>query len=119
MASVARVVAWLVAVFWIASGAWAFFAPQSFFDTVATYPPYNVHFIHDIGSFMIGLGAVIVLALAGYGGLRGTLLGVGVGSAFHLVSHVIDYDIKPDPQDVVGQVVITAAIFFAAFATRR
>lgn len=115
----ARPVAWFVVVFWMASGLWAFFAPQSFFDTLATFPPYNVHLIHDIGAFSIGLGAVIALALTGMSAMRSALLGVGVGSLFHVASHVIDYDQKPDPLDVVGLVIVTALTFVAAFAFRR
>lgn len=119
MTSVSRGIAWVVAVFWIGSGAWAFFAPQSFFDTVATFPPYNEHLIHDIGAFSVGLGAVILFALSGMSGIRTALLGVGVGSAVHVISHVIDYDTKPDPMDIVGLTVITVATFFAALGVRK
>jgi hypothetical protein len=30
--------------------------PHSFYDNVATFEPYNRHFLHDIGAFTIGLG---------------------------------------------------------------
>lgn len=109
----------MVAFFWAGSGLWAFFAPRSFFDTVATFPPYNVHLIHDIGAFTIGLGAVLVFALLGYNALRGALLGVGVGSAVHVLSHVVDYQIKPEPMDIVGLTVITLVTFAAAFGMER
>ena len=52
----ARVAAWAVAFFWLGSGLWAFLAPQSFFNQLATFPPYNEHLLHDIGAFSIGLG---------------------------------------------------------------
>ena len=54
---------WVFAVVWVLNGLWAFVTPKSFYDTVATFPPYNVHFIHDIGAFSIGLGAVLGLAM--------------------------------------------------------
>ena len=119
MAAISRGIAWFVAAFWIVSGAWAFFAPRSFFDTLATFPPYNEHFIHDIGALSIGLGAVIVFALGGMSGIRGALLGVGVGSAVHVLSHVIDYDHKPDPMDIVGLTVFTVVTLFAAIGVRK
>jgi hypothetical protein len=33
----------------VATGLWAFAAPRSFFEVVATYPPFNEHLLHDIG----------------------------------------------------------------------
>jgi hypothetical protein len=47
----------------LGAGPWAMLAPGSFYATIATYPPYNVHFIHDIGAFQLGLGACLILAL--------------------------------------------------------
>jgi hypothetical protein len=47
-------------------------------------------FLQDIGAFQIGLGAVLLLAVAApRAALAATLLGVGIGSAAHAVSHVI------------------------------
>ena len=46
----------------VAFGVWAMVGPRSFFDTLATFDPYNQHLIQDIGAFQIGLGAVLLLA---------------------------------------------------------
>src|SRR6266567_8984484 len=48
----------------LTSGLWAMLAPDSFYAVVATYPPYNRHLIHDLGAFLLGLGATLALALA-------------------------------------------------------
>ena len=119
MVRFARVAAWFVAVFWLGSGSWAFLAPRSFFDQLGTFPPYNEHFVHDIGAFSIGLGAVIVLALVGMSAMRSALLGVGIGSTFHVAAHVLDYAQKPEPMDIVGLSVVTLLTFAAAFAFDR
>lgn len=119
MVRLARAAAWSVGCFWLGSGLWAFLAPQSFFDQLATFPPYNEHLLHDIGAFSIGLGAVIVLALLRLSALRSALLGVGVGSVFHVASHLIDYDQKPDPADVVGLSLVALVTLAAAFAFDR
>ena len=119
MVRFARPAAWLVALFWLGSGLWAFAAPQSFFDQLATFPPYNEHLLHDIGAFSIGLGAVIVFALQKMSALRSALLGVGVGSLFHVASHVIDYDQKPDPMDILGLSLIALVTLAAASAFDR
>ena len=109
-------VAWVVAFFWIVNGLWAFLSPRTFYDRLATFPPYNVHFVHDIGAFSIGLGAVIALALVGWSALRSALVGVGIGSAVHVVSHVVDYDRKPSVTDIVLLGFFTAVTLVAGFA---
>ncbi|HET7094322.1 MAG TPA: hypothetical protein VFI22_12605, partial [Thermomicrobiales bacterium] len=38
-------------------GVWAFVAPASFADFVAF--PFNLHLLHDIGAFQIGIGAAL------------------------------------------------------------
>jgi len=116
MARFARAAAWVVGFFWLGSGLWAFLAPRSFFDRLATFPPYNEHLLHDIGAFSIGLGAVIAFALLGMSALRSALLGVGVGSVVHVASHLVDYDQKPDPMDVVGLSLLALVTLAAAFA---
>jgi hypothetical protein len=113
----APALAWIAAAFWLVSGVWAFFAPRSFYDRVATFPPYNVHFVHDIGAFSIGLGLVIVLVLTTadrWHPARAALVGVGVGSAIHVLSHVLDYDLKPSVTDIVGLGAFTIVTFVAA-----
>jgi hypothetical protein len=109
---------WVVAAFWVGGGLAAFLAPKAFYDSAATFPPYNVHFVHDIGAFQIGLGAVIVLALLRWSSLAAALVGVGIGSAVHAVSHVIDYDLKPDPLDLVVFVGLTIVTLAAGLAAR-
>src|SRR5687767_6418396 len=76
----------------IATGLYAFLAPQSFFDTLATFPPYNEHFIHDIGAFQIGIGAMLVLVAIAADGLGAVLVGAATGQTAHLIAHVLDRD---------------------------
>lgn len=108
--------AWALAVFWILTGAWAFLGPKSFYDRLATFPPYNVHFLHDIGAFSIGLGTVLLLASLRWSTLRTALVGVGTGSAVHFVSHVVDYDLKPSVGDLVTFALAAVIPLVAGFA---
>jgi hypothetical protein len=106
-------VAGVVGVLFVALGLWAFAAPQSFFDTTATFEPYNAHFLHDIGAFMLGLGATLLLATRMTDGL-------GVGNAFHLLSHIMDTDLGGKPAtDIPFFVVIAVALFAAAWLRTR
>ena len=90
----------LGAVFFIAPGLWAFFGPRSFFDELATFEPYNVHFLHDIGAFQLGIGAALAAALwRRSDAIFAALAGAGVGSAFHTVAHLRDHDLGGQDSD--------------------
>src|SRR5215213_7299077 len=97
----------VVGVTQLATGVLAFFAPGAFYDLVASYPPENHHFLKDVGSWNLSLGAIAL-----YGARRTDwrlpLLGlIGIQYAFHFISHVIDVnDADPAWQGwfgVIGQ----------------
>ena len=97
------------ALFFVATGAWAFLAPRSFFDSVATYPPYNEHLFHDIGSYGVGIGVMLLVALAGRGGLVTASVGAAVASVLHAVSHWMDRDLggrRSDPWFITALAVL-------------
>ncbi len=94
-----RVVAGLFGLALLGSGLWAMVAPESFYATVAQYPPYNRHFIHDIGAFMLGLGATLGFGLALGDGLLVALTGNAVGALAHFISHAVDRDLGGQPSD--------------------
>ncbi len=83
----------------LASGLWAMLAPDSFYGVVATYPPYNRHLIHDLGAFLLGLGATLGLALALSDALLVALSGNAIAGAAHFASHVVDRELGGQPTD--------------------
>ncbi len=95
----AGTIAALAGVVLAALGVWAMVAPQAFFDSIANFDPYNQHLIQDIGAFQIGLGAVLLLAsmTSRPDALAVALLGVGIGSSAHLVSHLVGRDLGGRP----------------------
>jgi hypothetical protein len=118
----ARIVAAAAGVFLLAAGLWAMVAPESFFDTLATFDPYNQHLIQDIGAFQIGLGAVLLLAAAKplFDGLTVGLVGVGIGSGAHVVSHVVGHDLGGTPEtDIPFFAVLTVLLLSAGFLRGR
>jgi hypothetical protein len=86
-------------VFFVGSGVWAFGWPQSFYDVVASYPPFNAHLFRDIGAFLLGLGAAPLGALAWRDARFVALLGGTVAAALHWLSHVIDRHDGGTPAD--------------------
>src|SRR5688572_4680738 len=79
MSRLARGIALLAGLFFLGFGLWAFFDPRSFYEQIATYPPYNKHFLHDAGAFQIGIGATLLLALQWKDGLAVALGGATAG----------------------------------------
>jgi len=78
-------------------GLWAMLSPESFYAAMASYPPFNRHFVHDIGAFQLGLGASLGLALIFSDTLLVALAGNAVAALAHFVSHFIDRELGGQP----------------------
>ena len=75
-------------------GIWALVDAWSFFDNIAEWPPYNRHFIHDIGAFQVGLGAALLFALIWQGDAVLAALGGGaIGGTLHWIVHITDEEL--------------------------
>lgn len=116
-----RALTWLATlggVFFLGLGLWAFTDASSFFDEIADFEPYNAHFIHDIGAFHAGLGAVLLLALLfPRDALLVALGGAGFGAALHVAAHVRDSDLGGTDSDTVFLGVL-AVLMLASAAWR-
>lgn len=119
MGKLPRLVAVAVGLFFVALGLWAFFDPRSFYDQLATFPPYNRHFLHDVGAFQIGIGATLLLAAGWRDALGVALGGAAIGGAIHTAAHVIDSDRGGKDTDpyLLGLLALILAV--GAFARRR
>lgn len=106
--------------FFLVSGLWAMASTRSFFERAAMFEPYNQHFVQDIGAFQIGLGAVLLLAaaLSGGDGLAAALLGVGIGSGAHLISHIVGRDLGGNPATDIPLFALVTVLLLAAGLVR-
>jgi hypothetical protein len=111
-----RVIALLVGVFLVVFGLWAFFGTRSFYDQIATFPPYNRHLIHDIGAFQVGLGATLLIAVAWADALGAALAGNGAGAFLHAAAHWWDRDLGGKSSDPYVITLLAAVIVAAALA---
>lgn len=103
-------------------GLWAMLAPRSFFDAVATFDPYNQHFVQDIGAFQIGIGAVLgaVLLRPASDAAVLALAGAGAGALAHVVSHVVGHDLGGKPSTDIPTFLLLAVLLLAgAWARAR
>jgi hypothetical protein len=118
MRTYARGLAWFATVVYLAFGLWAFAWPESFAERIASYPPYNLHLIHDLGAFQLGIGAAALGGLLLSDALAAVLAGVATASLMHGVSHILDVDhggraIDPWATSALG---VAALVAFAAAA---
>lgn len=116
-----RVAVTLGALFYGLPGLWAFFAPKSFADNVATFPPYSRHLVHDMGSFMIGLAVALVAAMIWSDAVNVAFAGVATASAFSGIAHLLDHGLGgrlADPIFLFGLAVLLVVAMFARRAER-
>ena len=81
------------------TGLWAILAPASWYSDYghgvappSAFGPYNEHFVQDLGSGYLGIGAVLLLAVLWprREAVHIALLGFVVFSAPHLVVHLVE-----------------------------
>jgi hypothetical protein len=94
-----RVVTAALALVLVLVGLWALVAPHGFYESAATYPPYNRHLVHDIGAFALGLGACLVAGLLIRDALLAALAGATTFGGAHFAAHVADRDLGGNASD--------------------
>lgn len=105
-------------IFTVSLGFWALVAPVNFFDNIGHFPPYNRHFLHDVGAFQIAIGAALLFALAWRDdAILAVLGGAAAGATAHEIAHIIDYDEGGRDSDPFTLGLI-AVILLLAFAWR-
>jgi PPOX class probable F420-dependent enzyme len=106
----------LAGLYALVTGFWALLAPGSFADVI-DFPPENHHLLHDIGAFLLGTGATLLLAVAWADGLAVALAGFFVGNTAHAVNHLTDLDLGGRGSDwgLLGSLSVLVA---AALAVR-
>jgi hypothetical protein len=116
-----RVVVALVAVFFVALGVWALLSPLTFYEQLATYPPYNKHLFHDVGAFQVGIGATLLFALFRRDALQVALLGTSVGTVLHAISHIVDRDLGGESTDpfLLSALALVVLLTTAAYMSQR
>jgi predicted anti-sigma-YlaC factor YlaD len=104
-------------------GVWALPWPRAFFDTfplpghtwVAYFPPYNEHFVRDVGAYSLALGVMLLVAAWRPEPLlvRTTLAGFLLYSVPRTVFHALHLHGFP-PADAVAQTAGTVGLTLVA-----
>jgi hypothetical protein len=107
----------------LAGGIWAFLWPHSFYESVATFPPFNLHLFHDVGAFQLGIATAMIGGVIWKDALLVRLFGGAVGSTIHAISHIVDADLggrSSDPYtlSVLALLLLTATVVRARSVQR-
>lgn len=86
-AQVMVIIAGLVYLF---SGVALLAAPVWFFETIGNYPPFNRHYLGDVGSFLLPLGAGLLVAAKDLTKHRSLIIVAVAGSILHALNHLYD-----------------------------
>lgn len=112
---VSNLAAALFGLFTLALGVWALVDTSSFYENIAEFPPYNEHFLHDVGAFQIAVGAGLLLALVWQGdAVLAALGGAATGATAHAIAHVVDEDLGGRSSDpyTLGIIAVLLVIAF-------
>lgn len=93
MRSEARVAQVVVAVsggFYALTGLALLFAPVWFFDVIGHFPPFNRHYLGDLGAFTLALGVGLLLAAREPRRHRLLIGAAALASLVHLGNHLYD-----------------------------
>lgn len=97
-------------------GLWAVLDPRGFYEGVATWPPYNIHFLHDIGAFQVGIGSALLLALFRSDALFVALGAAALGQSVHAVMHITDARLGGKPADPALMSALAVFLVVAAWS---
>ncbi len=77
-------------VFYALAGFALLFAPEWFYQTAATFPPFNRHFAGDLGAFNLPLGVLLMWAARDPAQHRSLILLTVLLSWLHAFNHLYD-----------------------------
>jgi peptidoglycan/LPS O-acetylase OafA/YrhL len=95
-----RAILLVLAVYHLLLGALMFFAPGAFYDTLGKFPPENHHYIKDVATFYLALGAVFLVSVRRRSWRMPVLVFAALEYALHAVNHLVD--VQKAGSDAVG-----------------
>jgi hypothetical protein len=85
-----RTILLVAAVYHLLLGAFMFFAPGAFYDSLGKFPPENHHYIKDVSTFYIALGVVFFVSVRRRSWRTPVLVFAALEYALHAINHLID-----------------------------
>ncbi len=110
-----RLVVLISGIFYIFVGLALLFTPTWFFAHIGNFPPFNRHYMGDLGSFVLPLGVGLVFASANPVRHLGIIGAVLAANLLHSINHIYDALIEHAPLTYwvidPGALLLFAAVF--------
>jgi len=87
--------------FMLVFGVWSLLFSRSF-AALIDFPPYNVHLLHDVGAFQIGIGVSVLVSLIWSDSIGVALVAFIVAGTIHSINHALDRHLGGRPFDQWG-----------------
>jgi hypothetical protein len=114
-----RTILLIAAIYHLLLGAFMFFAPGAFYDTLGKFPPKNTHYIKDVSTFYIALGVCFYVSARFRSWRTPVLAFTALEYALHALNHLID--VGDASTDLTGWFdffsLALLAVLFAALAS--
>jgi hypothetical protein len=88
--SIAQVVVAIAGILHLLVGLAMLLAPMWFFVTIGTFPPFNRHYIGDLGAFQLAMGVGLLLAARAPARQRLLIFTIALGNLVHMFNHAYD-----------------------------
>src|SRR3954451_3770619 len=85
-----RTILLVVAIYHLLLGAFMFFAPGAFYDSLGKFPPKNTHYVKDVSSFYIALGVCFFVSVRRRSWRTPLLVFAALEYTLHALNHLID-----------------------------
>jgi hypothetical protein len=85
-----RTILLVAAAYHLLLGAFMFFAPGAFYDSLGKFPPENHHYIKDVSTFYIALGIVFYVSVRRRSWRTPVLVFAALEYGLHTINHLID-----------------------------
>jgi len=108
-----------VAAYHVFTGALALLAPGTFFDQIGHYGAENLHYVGDVGAFMLAFGVALAIAVV-RPAWRAPLLWLGaLWYGFHAINHAFDTgEAKSEARGWTDTLLIAFGAFASAWLAR-
>jgi hypothetical protein len=85
-----RTILLVAAAYHLVLGAFMFFVPGGFYDTLGKFPPRNDHYTKDVATFYIALGVVFYISVRRRSWRTPLLVFSALEYALHAINHLVD-----------------------------
>jgi hypothetical protein len=85
-----RAILLVAAVYHLLLGAFMFFAPDAFYDSLGKFPPKNTHYIKDVSTFYVALGIVLFVSVRRRSWRTPVLVLAAIEYVIHAINHLVD-----------------------------